>query len=88
MGGGGRGRRQPAKEREEICALRRNAAVRKECSSGHMGCGDVNHGGSAVRTGSGLLVPSVAKSAVLRDWKQFVCTCKAREGTRWVCRVR
>eukprot|EP00961_Rhodomonas_salina_P152829 2056924-Rhodomonas_salina.1 len=53
-----------------ICTLHRNAAVRSVSRSGRIGGGVVNQEGMGMHAGGGVLVPSVARSAVRSEVKR------------------
>eukprot|EP00961_Rhodomonas_salina_P137216 1846221-Rhodomonas_salina.1 len=50
-----------------ICTRHRNTEVRRVMVSGRIGGGLVNQDGRGVRAGSGVLVPSVVRSAVRNE---------------------
>eukprot|EP00961_Rhodomonas_salina_P075476 1012865-Rhodomonas_salina.4 len=66
-----------------ICTRRRNAEVRRVRMSGHIGGGSVNQDGRGVRAGGGVLVPSVARSAVCNEVNRSNAEWDVSSGTRW-----
>eukprot|EP00961_Rhodomonas_salina_P093517 1258341-Rhodomonas_salina.2 len=54
-----------------ICTRRKNAAVRKVSRSGRIGGGWMNQDGMGMHAGGGVLVPSVARSAVRSEAKRL-----------------